>query len=1057
MLARGTPYSEYEFLARQSAELPAYWDLKQLERNGTLRERTVASVADLAIILDQTEEICADNESAQDPDPPPRRPRSKAARRQQQADKLEPFEPYDDATDPQFERLGALFDEYDVSIKWAACQNDQFRRLTDRDAERGSLYAPFVTQSTIPGVGMGLFAGANLPVKSFVARYEGELVPTAVVHTPEYKSAYAFKISDAWSVDARANPWTPGRYANHVPAKDQNVRFSVHSATKGVKLVTTKGVPRGTELFLHYGDKFFDSQHQPPESDANTVSLRGHFVDYYGQRSAVTEEQQELRDEADRNEAGWATLPTPEASPQPPPAKPPASAPAPAPPAGTEWRYWTARPTPSAQFLAAALAQSRQRSAAPVPVCDLESWESVAMRRIDTTPATMPLMYWADNSCFADALVMAMFAQSYAFDPVLSVPGNAENPSERAAEALKRPLRRLINAMRTPGSAPFLADNFIGELRIEFQFQLDLPLPIRRTYGRGTDNCSMGAPEQLLAALIDRPPLAPLSDTVLPVPWALLPEVRRGPVIDRYPSMKVDLERVPGTLAEAVVAKWTDAGRAQLLSAPHAFVVHYMRTAYRGAAFPVVRQLRIGGQQYLLRSAVAFRGQAHFVAFVRDHQKDEWYLLDPLKRSAPRSKLTPRQVSGALDGTASFEDIDLRLDATLLLYESSDFAALSSLPAPPAVPGDATLGALFGSGVERVVRQAREMYRSARLRSSPPRPMLRPPRDYLPDADRGLVPPFRASRGLSSPELLLLAVATAGEAWDYALGSAPGVIRRMEQNAGSIEEGSPNSADREASDLWYKRQLFLLTNRASRWDESVDSFDAIPAAFRALDHIGLRDRVLGEVFDPPRAGNRYPGQPPSPASAPVEQLSPATREAMLGFIGRTREEAERRLAGVERDGPFWLPRECTLRGSRDSDSRLLVVFREATSESIEQALESQNIANLPAVFVARFELGDAGKIAPSVSLRLDRARCYDLAGLAPTYTLVAVLFEHRYDEPALVHRQCGLSGYWVRRPSGPPVYAADLAEALGGIAPLDFVPKTLVYQNSAFDAPPAFY
>ncbi len=1055
---RGSPYTEYEFLARQSAELPAYWHLKQIERSGTLYERSVATVADLAIILDRTEEICEGNEGAQDPDAgdEPPRPRGKAARRQEQADQLESFEPYDE-TDPQFERLSRLFDDYDLQTKWAACQNDQFRRLTDRDAERGSLYAPFVTQSTIPGVGLGLFAGANAPTQSLVARYEGELVPTDLVHTPEYKSAYAFKISKAWSIDARADPWTPGRYINHSRVKGRNVQFSVHRATNSVKIVTTKGVARGSEFYLNYGPEFFGPKGHAPESDENTVSLQHRFLDYYDRRPEVSAE---LRDEADQDPTGWAQLVTPDESPLPPPA------PAPALPEEPEreepertWRYWTAKPMPDVQLLTEALARSRIRPPSGNNVCHMQNWESAAMRPIASTIDAMPLMRWKKNSCFADALVLALFSQSYAFDPMLSIPSDSDNPVERASDGLKRPLRKLINELRTSSSVDFLADDLIGDLRREFQDQIDLPLAIRQVYGRHGATGSFGSPEELLEALIERPALAPLDSSVLPVPWALLPEVRDGPIIDRYPSLIVQLESVPDTLADAIVAEWTNDGRRQLLHAPHAFVVHYRREEGIAQALPVPLELSIDGRRYLLRSAVFFRSEDHYAAFVRDQRTDKWYLIDPAAAKHPRRQLDARTTKSFLEGTARRDEPDLRFTASLMLYEALAFVEQTLEPPPPHPDPDATLGALFGTGVDRVMRQSLEMYRTKRLRSDPGRPTLLPPRDYL-ALGRPRAMPFPNSRDLDSVELLMLAIATAGEAWDYAIGYAPDVVRRIEQERGKIHYGPKE--DRQYRDPWFRRQLFLLANRANAWDLFKDKFDEDEAAKKTYAYVQLRNAIFDGVFNPARAGNRYPaptgeGLEAAAVVEPVDRLSDGARKQIHEFLGQTLEQAGMRLSGMVQNVPFWLPRECTLRSSADGEPRRLVLDRSVAVDAFEQALVNTSIGNLPAVFIARTDDADALNLPGSVTLRQDLARCYDLDGLLPTYTLVAVLLEHPSDKPALVHRQCGLGGYWVRWPDRAPEYVADLDDALRLVSQRGYRPRMLLYQNAAFDAPPAFY
>src|SRR5271169_5327899 len=308
--SKRVPLTSYEFLARQAAELPAYRSLKAAELSGDLRARTATCIADLAIYLGREGELCKQPPLHQEIEEPPSKAKKK---RPKEARKKEPVFGFEDHSgDPQRARLQRIFAEYDPSQLQSACAQPDFDELSDktRTAERGSLYAPFVTRSSLlQEVGLGLFAGRNyMRLQDDVCPYDGVVLPTEEAHRSSYKSAYVVEISKQWSVDARADPYTPGRYINHLYSTVRpgpNVRFATHPATHTVKARTMHRVPRGAEFFANYGTGYWEGA--GPESDENTAYLDGHFLDYYSGEH-LTEEQQEAREETEAERGAWADV-----------------------------------------------------------------------------------------------------------------------------------------------------------------------------------------------------------------------------------------------------------------------------------------------------------------------------------------------------------------------------------------------------------------------------------------------------------------------------------------------------------------------------------------------------------------------------------------------------------------------------------------------------------------------------------------------------------------------------------------------------------------------------
>jgi len=1122
---RGYALTDYEFLARQEAELPAYRSLKLSQLAGDMREVASAVVADLSIYLGEERSLCEEptlHQEIEEGDEPLSRLREHIKK-----PKPEPRETgY--ASDRQRARLARLFAEYSPSQLQSACALPDFARLTDEEAERGSLYAPFVTNSTVREAGTGIFAGRSYDrAKLPVAAYDGDVLPTKDVRSPLYKTAYAVMISRKWSVDARANPWTPGRYVNQGhPKSAMNTGFVVNYATRSVRLSTTRSVDRGEEFFTDYGKEYWESG--VPESDANTLSLDGRFLDYYYSVPPQTEEEEERKEEAalgdweDASAGGEAPpqppLTTPEEEAPPAAEGPPAPVPAPykeeevvpsAPPLPepapsqkwfnedgspmAPWRtpapYWIPHRVFTSKQVAQAISNARAKAVAKIKVegvCDNESWEQTSMSEVGHSPDKMPLLTWNANSCFFDAVVVSIFAPSNAFDPVFALPTRIFTPEGRAGLALERPLRRLINALRTsPKRGKPLDESFNDNVRKAFQDSPDLPLDVKRAFGKERDKCNYGAPDQLFSALMDQ---------VFQKPWALFPLIeRRGEkfaVLDRYPSFMVHViayaeAPVGFSLASRVIGEWTDDGAARLVAPPHAFVVNYDRgdvVPRDRLPYPIPRELKLADTTYWLRSLVVAKGGGHFVSFVADGETGDWHYIDAHDDEHRRAKLiagdeldrmfeaeTPAW--GVPPGGGRHEmGVRLPMDSTLLLYESADFwIATREQQAPSAL----SVEEFFGTQADSVVREVHAAYRTLeRAGEQYPQRLLRPPRSF--DASAALtksVLPFPNS-AFNAAELLLVAVTSAGEAWDYALSNTPEVLRRVDIAARTLAPLYPPGVSEQVDTEWIKRGLFLLANPESEWKRRKGRFDPAPLVLVYARRMASRRAFFRTFVNPTRNAFFYPAIFPASDAASYALRDPPTdadigemaREAAAAMVGGAWYEggALARLSGVAVDGAFWLPPECTLRAA-DGTRLLITVDPSPKTGAFDQdalyaAFSAFGVSNLPIVFVASARSAvEVTDIATRVDLKRTLGRCFDLAGAGHEYSLVGALLLN-LAKVALVHRPAGAGFFWVRGTDLPPIAANSISEAAILLAKAGFAIKplnhvaALVYQSSKFDS-----
>jgi uncharacterized protein len=105
-------------------------------------------------------------------------------------------------------------------------------------------------------LGRGVFACENIPKKTFLGIYRGEVIGSreSQKRVAKNKGHYIFEFDDKTFIDGRVGgDWTS--MMNH--SRNFNVEAISDFTTKSIKLFSTKGVEKGEQLFLNYGKSWF--------------------------------------------------------------------------------------------------------------------------------------------------------------------------------------------------------------------------------------------------------------------------------------------------------------------------------------------------------------------------------------------------------------------------------------------------------------------------------------------------------------------------------------------------------------------------------------------------------------------------------------------------------------------------------------------------------------------------------------------------------------------------------------------------------------------------------
>lgn len=123
-----------------------------------------------------------------------------------------------------------------------------------------------VKKSTLPNAGLGLFALHDLKKGSHVAFYHGREIDDKEIHEiKEEERCYILQISRTVFVNAKEMNSCFGRFANTLtrqnkvdfPTLSINAKFMCNNKNNTARIVATKNIPKGSEIFLSYGPRYW--------------------------------------------------------------------------------------------------------------------------------------------------------------------------------------------------------------------------------------------------------------------------------------------------------------------------------------------------------------------------------------------------------------------------------------------------------------------------------------------------------------------------------------------------------------------------------------------------------------------------------------------------------------------------------------------------------------------------------------------------------------------------------------------------------------------------------
>ncbi len=120
-----------------------------------------------------------------------------------------------------------------------------------------------IAPSGIKKSGDGLFTLKPIKKGETVTSYEGKLMTTS--DWKKNPSNYGIQITKNYVIDARDTQSGLGRWANDCRPQNRtegdcatnNCKFSVNKQRKTAKIVATRNIPAGSELFVSYGANYW--------------------------------------------------------------------------------------------------------------------------------------------------------------------------------------------------------------------------------------------------------------------------------------------------------------------------------------------------------------------------------------------------------------------------------------------------------------------------------------------------------------------------------------------------------------------------------------------------------------------------------------------------------------------------------------------------------------------------------------------------------------------------------------------------------------------------------
>ena len=116
--------------------------------------------------------------------------------------------------------------------------------------------AKVVVKASQPGMGEGLFAGADIGKGDFIIEYTGEKILTKVADT--LKTRYLFELDKKWTIDGETLSNT-ARWINH--SCEPNCEADIHDGH--ILISAMRDIKAGEELGMDYGKEYFDEFIKP--------------------------------------------------------------------------------------------------------------------------------------------------------------------------------------------------------------------------------------------------------------------------------------------------------------------------------------------------------------------------------------------------------------------------------------------------------------------------------------------------------------------------------------------------------------------------------------------------------------------------------------------------------------------------------------------------------------------------------------------------------------------------------------------------------------------------
>jgi SET domain-containing protein len=121
-----------------------------------------------------------------------------------------------------------------------------------------------VRQSSIPGIGLGLFTKVNLRKGDHIGYYTGKILTDEQANSNRYiESRYLLWVCRDWWIYGEGKEAGYTRYINH--SSKPNAELVVSVRWKTARFKALKNIKAGEELFFDYGKDYWDNMDFQPK------------------------------------------------------------------------------------------------------------------------------------------------------------------------------------------------------------------------------------------------------------------------------------------------------------------------------------------------------------------------------------------------------------------------------------------------------------------------------------------------------------------------------------------------------------------------------------------------------------------------------------------------------------------------------------------------------------------------------------------------------------------------------------------------------------------------